>query len=170
MQMRLNTEVFQGLNMMKYAINHPWKFKDPNFAVGIGFVQVFSVVGTALVCYYVIVVSDSVLDLAKDFTALMIISEIDNQFANISEETIAKEILAEETRNIYEDLFKIEMTTSKAAREYGNANLGDDEAWKLIEDKWLFEEWLEEIEKSMDENKDWNRAENEGMKYETWKA
>jgi hypothetical protein len=41
------------------------------------------------------------------------------------------------------------MTTSKAAREHGNAPLGDDEAWKMIEDKWLFEEWLAEIAKSM---------------------
>ena len=150
MQMHLNSEVFQGMNMMKYAINHPWKFKDPQFAFVVGFLQVFSVVLTAGVCYYVIVVSDSVLDLAKDFTALMIISEIDNQFANISEETIAKDILAQETKDKYKDLFKIETTTSKAAREYGNANLGDDEAWKLIEDKWLFEEWLEEIKKSME--------------------
>lgn len=62
------------------------------------------------------------------------------------------------------------MTTSKAAREYGNAPLGDDEAWKLIEDKWLFEEWLDEIKKSMDENKNWCRAENVGMEYKTWKT
>ena len=113
MQMHLNSEVFQGMNMMKYAINHPWKFKNPTGAFWVGLLQVFSTALTAVVCYFVIVVSDSVLDLAKDFTALMIISEIDNQFAAISEETIAKDILADETKDIYKDLFKIEMTTSK---------------------------------------------------------
>jgi hypothetical protein len=126
------------MNMMKYANNHPWKFRKPRFAFVIGFLQVVSTALTAIVCYYVIIVSESVLDLAKDFTALMIISEIDNQFADISEETIAKDILADETKDIYKDLFKIETTTSKAAREYGNAYLDKDEAWDLIKDRWLW--------------------------------
>jgi hypothetical protein len=78
MQMHLNSEMHQGMNMMKYAMNHPWKFKGPKCAYFVGFLQVFSVFMTAGVCYLVIVVSDSVLDLAKDFTALIIISEIDN--------------------------------------------------------------------------------------------
>jgi len=128
MQMYLNHEVSEAMNMMKYAINHPWKFKYPTFAFFIGFCQAFSTVLTALVCYFVIVSSESVLDLAKDFTALMIISEIDNQFAIISEETIAKDILADETKDIYKDLFMIETTTSLHAREYGNTYLEKNEA------------------------------------------
>ena len=168
MQMHLNSEVFQGMNMMKYAINHPWKFKNPTGAFWVGLLQVFSTALTAVVCYFVIVVSDSVLDLAKDFTALMIISEIDNQFAAISEETIAKDILADETKDIYKDLFKIETTTSKAAREYGNAYLDKDEAWDLIKDRWLWKEWLAEIDNKMEDEK-WKRDDYPEMAYEKWK-
>jgi len=112
MQMYLNVEFAQGMDMMKYALNHPWKFSSPGGAFFIGMLQMLSTMLIVFVCYWVIVTSPSVLDLAKDFTALMIIAEIDNQFANISEETIVKDILAEETKDKFKELFKVETTTS----------------------------------------------------------
>ena len=44
----------------------------------------------ALINFYVITASETVLELAKDFTALIIISEIDDQFAKYSKNDIAK--------------------------------------------------------------------------------
>ena len=50
------------------------------------------------------------LELAKDFTALMIIAQIDNWFAVMSKELIIKDIF--DSPDEYDDLFKIETTTS----------------------------------------------------------
>ena len=37
MQMYLNHEVAGAMKMMKYALNHPWKFQYPNLAYAVGF-------------------------------------------------------------------------------------------------------------------------------------
>ena len=55
------------------------------------------------------------LDLAKDYTALLIISEIDNKFYDLSKEGIAKDAVENENGN-YDALLKIEATTSNDAR------------------------------------------------------
>ena len=79
--MIINSEVENGLKIMKYQVNHYWKFKNGGLAYWAGILQVLSAVLIALINYAVITVSGNVLDLAKDFTALIIIAEIDNQFA-----------------------------------------------------------------------------------------
>lgn len=84
MQMSINHEINDALLMMKYALNHPWKFKYPELAFFTGFFQIVSAVSTTIICYFVIVSQTTILDLAKDFTALMIISDFDNQFAIFS--------------------------------------------------------------------------------------
>ena len=64
--------------MMKYTTNHYWKFKYGGLAFTAGLLQVLSTVLIAIINYAVITVSKTVLELAKDFTALVIIAEIDN--------------------------------------------------------------------------------------------
>ena len=135
--------------MMKYALNHPWKFQYPNLAFAVGFCQVFSTVLTALVCYFVIVTSSSVLDLAKDFTALMIISEFDNQFARFSREKIATDAVTD-PQGAYKELLLIETTTSADAKGGSNSNLSyEDKAWEMIEEgrHWLLWESLKKENK-----------------------
>ena len=112
MQMKINHEIADAMQMMKYANNHPWKFKHPEIAFFAGFLQAFSTALTGFICYRVIVSSPTVIDLAKDFTALMIISDFDNQFAKFSKETIAKEAI-KNTDGTYKDIFLIETTTSR---------------------------------------------------------
>ena len=139
--MLLNNEVAGAMRMMKYALNHPWKFQYPNLAFAVGFCQVFSTVLTALVCYFVIVTSTSVLDLAKDFTALMIISEFDNQFAKFSREKIATDAVTDPD-GTYHDLLMIETTTSEEAKGGGNTLIhGRDEAWEMIEKSRNWKLW-----------------------------
>ena len=93
MQMKINHEIADAMQMMKYANNHPWKFKHPELAFLAGFLQAASTTFTGIICYIVIVSSGTVIDLAKDFTALMIISDFDNQFAKFSKEKIAKDAI-----------------------------------------------------------------------------
>ena len=143
--MNLNHEVSGALQMMKFANNHPWKFRYPTLAYFAGLFQLISTVLTAIICYFVIISSPDVLELAKDFTALMIISEFDNQFAMFSREKIAKEaVKITDTDTTYRDLFMIETTTSRDAQGSGNSILkeDEDEAWKLIEEKAWWNEYV----------------------------
>jgi len=75
------------------------------------------------------------LDLAKDFTALMIISDFDNQFAVFSKQTIARQA-AENVDGTYDDLFIVETTTSFYAEGAGDVDLdNNDKANELINEK-----------------------------------
>ena len=88
-----------------------------------------------------IVTSTSVLDLAKDFTALMIISEFDNQFARFSREKIALEAVTD-PKGTYENLLMIETTTSEEAKGGGNSKLTyEDKAWDMIEESRHWALW-----------------------------
>ena len=118
--------------MMKYALNHSWKFKYPSIAFLTGFLQIVSHVFTGSICYVVIIQSESVLDLAKDFTALIIIAEFDNQFAALSREHVAREVV--EDKKVYANLFMIETTSSDAAHSMGNMELlqQNDKAYDLV--------------------------------------
>lgn len=135
--MNINYEAAHGLRLMKYTLNHEWKFKYPYTAFASGFLQVLSTVFTACVCYIVIISSADILELAKDFTALMIIIDFDNYFANTSSDDITKDIIdnakSDGVNNLYSDIFTIETTTSTYARQEGNAKLEEiDEANELV--------------------------------------
>jgi len=138
MQMNINYEASHALCLMKYALNHPWKFKYRHTAFMSGFCQASSTVLTALVCYSVIISSKDILELAKDFTALMIIIDFDNYFAHTSSDDITKEIIdnskEDGDKSMYVNFFKVETTTSINARKNGNAKLEEpeDEANELI--------------------------------------
>ena len=71
-----------GLKIVKYALNHYWKFKGPKSAIAAGLMQFAATLFTSFVNYAVIVQSGTVMDLAKDFTALLVISQFDNWFAD----------------------------------------------------------------------------------------
>ena len=111
---------------MKYSLNHHWKFKSPISAVIVGLMQVSSSLLTALVNYAIIVQAPNVLDLAKDFTALLVIASFDDWFAMASKAEIIKDILDKE-KSHYADLFKIVVTTSLDARGNKNEAIEDDE-------------------------------------------
>ena len=74
MQMQINSEIYNGMEMMKYSLNHFWKFRRPKTAFMAGLLQVTVSIFITLINYFVILQSENVLDLAKDFTALMIIA------------------------------------------------------------------------------------------------
>ena len=72
----------------------------------------------------VITISDSVIDIAKDFTALMIIADFDNIFGSLGggqEKAIS--IISDP---MYDELFTVEVTTSKDAQGEGNSEMKED--------------------------------------------
>lgn len=84
MHVQVNSEILNGLRMMKYSVNHWWKFKFHRVAFVTGFLQVGAMVCITIVNYFVVTMSDNVIDIAKDFTALMIIADFDDIFGTLS--------------------------------------------------------------------------------------
>lgn len=107
-------EIMNGMGMMKYAMNHWWKFKYPGYAFLTGFLQTVAMYVIAFANLFVVMTSPTILEVVKDLMALTIISEIDDIFANATGKTLASAVC---TDAIYEEIFKIETTTSKEARD-----------------------------------------------------
>ena len=84
MHVLVSSEINNGLSMMKYAANHWWKFDHAGWAWLSGLLQVTALVFIAAVNYCVIAASNSVLDIAKDFTALYILAEFDDLLGTIA--------------------------------------------------------------------------------------
>ena len=118
--------------MMKYAVNHRWKFDNYKLAFLPGFLQVIAMVVITLINFVVIMISTSIIDIAKDFTALMIISDFDNIFGQFEgSDELPKKILNDD--EYQELLFTVEKTSSKKAALDGNAERENvaNEAWIL---------------------------------------
>ena len=59
---------------MKFAANHPWKFRSWWVAFLIGFAQMFMVVSVEIVNLVILNTNNVVMDTLKDFLALVIVS------------------------------------------------------------------------------------------------
>ena len=75
--------------MMKYSMNHWWKFKYPGYAFLTGLLQSCAMYVIAFANLFVVMTSPTILDVVKDLMALTIISEIDDIFANGTGHTLA---------------------------------------------------------------------------------
>ena len=114
---------------MKYASNHWWKFQNPRLAWMSGFLQVTAMILVAGINYIVITVSDNVLDVAKDFTALLIIADFDDLLSTITETYAGSDEPALDALSSadYENLLMIDVTTSANAASNSNMKLPRDE-------------------------------------------
>ena len=92
MHIQMNNEIFNGLKMIKYSVNHPWKFKNKQIAFLAGFLQVVVMLAITLINYFVIAISGTVIDVAKDFTALLIIADFDDFFGDNIEDELSKQV------------------------------------------------------------------------------
>ena len=118
---------------MKYSVNHYWKFDNYKLAFLPGYLQVVAMMTITLINFFVIMISPNILDIAKDFTALMIIADFDNIFGWFEgNDELPKKII---NKKEYEKLlFTVEKTSSNKARIDGNAErakVGDDDGWIL---------------------------------------
>jgi len=81
MHVAMTTELKDGMAKMKFVVNHYWRFESPYIAFFTGFGQALMIVLVTSLNYIVIIaMSETVVDIAKDFLALMVISEFDNFF------------------------------------------------------------------------------------------
>jgi len=127
----MNDEIYNGLKMIKYSVNHPWKFSNPQMAFATGFLQAISMIFISIINFAVISSSGSVLDIAKDFTALAIIADFDDIFAVGLGDELACDI-CENADGVYDGLLRIEITTSYNAKGEGSQKLARDTVLEQI--------------------------------------
>ena len=66
--------------MMKFALNHPWKFESYMGAFFVGFMQAMVVISNELVNLAVLNTNNTIMDILMNFLALVIISDFDDYF------------------------------------------------------------------------------------------
>jgi len=97
MQIMMSHEISEGLNKMKFALNHTWKIKAPSLAWLAGFLQTFSAMAVVIVNYFAILQNDEVIEIVMNFLALQVIAEFDNLFFTAhSNENFIKQICINE--------------------------------------------------------------------------
>ena len=64
--------------MMKYSINHPWKFRQWPLAFSIGLIQFCMELLAEIVSACIILSVATYIDAVKDFIVLMVVNEFDN--------------------------------------------------------------------------------------------
>ena len=76
----LTDEIKQGFNMMKYSVNHPWKFDNYFEGFFVGLAQASVVLSVELVNLAVLNTNHTIMDVLMNFLALVIISDFDDYF------------------------------------------------------------------------------------------
>jgi hypothetical protein len=113
LHMQLQSEIQSGLNNMKFALNHSYRFDSPFLAFTAGFLQALSSVAIEVINFIVILTSDSYLNVVMNFMALAIISEFDNAFYSATGQDAIKDII--EDPDTFSELYTITRTSSRNA-------------------------------------------------------
>ena len=117
-------EVYAGLEMMKYSVNHPYKFEHSSVAWMSGFMQYFSCLTVELANIGVICAANDTIDIVFNFIALAIIAEFDNYvFGSMKDESF-KELTK---REFCKEVLVIEHTTSKKCKTGEMSKVRDEE-------------------------------------------
>ena len=121
-------EIMQGFACMKYALNHPYKFKEWTHAYFIAFTQLFVVIVVEIVNLAILCTNHTILDIIMNFLALVIIADFDDYFFFTVDKTLMAEMICDgEIKLFYGDtdedkmrslsqLLLFDRTSSVAAR------------------------------------------------------
>ena len=104
--MNCQAELLSGLKMMKFSLNHSFKFNNYRIAFFAGLMQAVMVIAVESVNFLVILSATAVLDTVMNFMALVTISEFDNFFYSALGDDDTKDMLDAQV-TAYDDLFKI---------------------------------------------------------------
>lgn len=76
----LSGELQNGMDMMKYSVNHEWKFEDYKIAFLVGFLQSINVLIVECVNFAALLTNFTIIDVIMNFLALVVIAEFDEYF------------------------------------------------------------------------------------------
>ena len=93
----VETDLRQGLKMMKYAVNTQWRFQYYRNAYIIGMMQASISIVVEITNYIVIFIkAETVLDVVADFLVVLVISEFDDYIYNVSGSSYFKKLISDE--------------------------------------------------------------------------
>lgn len=131
LHMSLQDELRTGLSIMKFTLNHSYRFDDARIAFLSGFLQTVMIMVVETVNVMAILSASTVLDIVMNFMALAIISEFDDTFYGaLGDEDEGKKVLVEEN---FKELLKITRTTSKEARAKCEGNKLKDDTYEFLQ-------------------------------------
>ena len=111
--------------MMKYAVNHPWKFRDYKLAWFTGFMQMSISMLIEIATFFVLLFdTDAIFDVLGNYAIVLIIADFGSNFYVLELDKKNKEIITSEK---YEELLVWEVTTSTSAMNCDPANLLEPE-------------------------------------------
>lgn len=126
LHMGLQDELKTGLNLMKFSLNHDYRFENYQIAFLAGFMQATMIFVVEVVNFFAILTATSILDVVMNFMALAIIAEFDDFFFAALGDDDGKKLLAE--AESFEPLCRISRTTSIDAKVSPNLlEMGTDE-------------------------------------------
>ena len=100
--------------MMKFAVNHPWKFRSYKIAFLVGFAQLaMGVVVESATCLVLLFASESIFDVLANYIIVLVIADFGGNFYQINSDERNKKKLTDER---FDDLTRTEVTTSHSAR------------------------------------------------------
>ena len=110
----MTDHIAEGLLMMKFAINHPWKFKDPNTAIFCGLSKIIINLTVEILNYSLLMTSNDVLNCLWNFLGLNVVRRIGNYIYNTLHHSPLKKKL---NNPEYMKVFTVQTTTSYSAKE-----------------------------------------------------
>lgn len=116
----LQEQMVQGVSMMKFAVNHPWKFRRYELAFTVGLMQVLMVIMVeATTCLILIFASERLFDVLANYIIVLVIADFSANFYSINTDERHKKMISDQTLS---DFFTIEVTTSKSANQQISGN------------------------------------------------
>lgn len=110
----------EGLDGMKFALNHSHRFNAPYFAFGVSFLLFGLMVFLEFVNFLLVLNTDNLNDLIQNVTALLIITEADIILYNTLPNEVLKDIVELETFKAV--CLQIARTTSSGMIEFKEEN------------------------------------------------
>lgn len=99
--------------MMKYTVNHPYKFTNWQLGFMTGFIQFFVALSCEVLCYFSLIQVDNVVDIMTNFLGVYIIAELDEIYFRANSKITS--LTSKLNEDVVSILFKVERTSSKNA-------------------------------------------------------
>ena len=97
------------MDMMKYALNHWWKFDNFSVAFLAGFLQTITIMSVEVANMIVILIQHSIIEIVMNFMAIVVISQFGNFFYMTSADNKWKDIITDKK---YKQMLIIQTTTA----------------------------------------------------------
>lgn len=117
----------QSLQLMKYALNHHWKFRRAGYAAFcVAFIQLTVAIITEFISITIICTSETFIDCVGNYVALACINDFDNNFFTyLSDHDVAtliteKKMMVGDLKVKLKDIFKVEVTSTYRPDESEN--------------------------------------------------